>query len=58
MGNGKSEMRTQVMKMPIPTSEFALPPSLEKLLASGGLRVGHAVNPQLATHSLARLNYY
>ena len=32
MGNRKSEMRTQAMKMPIPPSEFALPPSHEKLL--------------------------
>jgi len=32
MGNGKSEMGTQAMKMPIPPSEFALPPSHEKQL--------------------------
>jgi|GEM_PF-3121185 len=37
MGNGKSEMKTQAMKMPIPTCLFwhlpsRLPPSHDKLL--------------------------
>jgi len=30
IGDGKSEMGTQAMKMPIPNSEFAIPPSHEK----------------------------
>lgn len=37
IGNGKSETGTQAMKMPIPPSEFVIPPSHEPLLSHLGL---------------------